>query len=163
MCQQGKAKNDGRHGDPGIDIRAGIGVAQADAIVHLALPMAPKMESMYEYDPVRKQYRRRGGDSAHPEGLPAPASAKGAGDIYDTRSGRGRPSIWGSSRSAPVPRPAYSMGKRLFWIAFTVVALGWITITVLLSRQHRENGEPFSLRKLFFDVKPPPLIPGTTP
>lgn len=122
--------------------------------------MAPKMESMYEYDPVRKQYRRRGGDSAHTEG---PSAAKGAGDIYDTRSGRGRPSIWGSSRSGSVPRPAHSIGKRLFWIAFTVVAMGWITMTILLSRQHRDGGEPFSLRSLFVDIKPPTLLQDTSP
>ncbi len=125
--------------------------------------MAPKMESMYEYDPVRKQYRRRGGDAAHLDGASASSTTKGAGDIYDTRSGRGRPSIWGSSRSSSTPRPAYSMGKRLFWISFTVVALGWITMTLLLSRQHRKAGEPFSLRSLFVDLKPPPLVPASKP
>ena len=156
----GKSKKRWSRNDPRISIPIRIWIAQVEAIVHLALPMAPKMESMYEYDPVRKQYRRRGGDAAHTEG---PASAKGAGDIYDTRSGRGRPSIWGSSRTASVPRPSYSIGKRLFWIAFTVVALGWITMTILLSRQHRNAGEPFSLRSLFVDIKPPALMPDASP
>lgn len=125
--------------------------------------MAPKMESMYEYDPVRKQYRRRGGDSASSAGAPPSSRSKGVGDIYDTRSGRGRASIWGASRPASGSRPTHSLGKRLFWTAFTIVAIGWITMTVLLSRQHRKSGEPLSLRSLFFDVNPPPLIPGSTP
>jgi hypothetical protein len=55
------------------------------------------------------------------------------------------------------------MGKRLFWIVFTLVALGWMTMTVLLSRQHRLAGEPFSLRSLFTDLKPPPLVQDAPP
>ena len=125
--------------------------------------MAPKMESMYEYDPQRKQYRRRGGDAVSPGGHVPPGQPKGGGDIYDTRSGQSKSSIWASRRSSPSARPAHNAGKRLFWIVFTVVALGWITITVMLSRQHRKDGEPFSFRDLFFSADPPPLIPGANP
>ena len=125
--------------------------------------MAPKMESMYEYDPVRKQYRRRGGEATPENAAFLSAQSKGAGDIYDTRSGRGRSSIWGARRSTAPSRPAHGMGKRLFWIAFTIVALGWVAMTVMLSRQHRKNGEPLSLRSLFVDIKPPPMAPGADP
>lgn len=127
------------------------------------LLMAPKMESMYEYDPVRKQYRRRGGE-ATPESTAPPSSVpKGAGDIYDTRSGRGRSSLWGAGRSTAPSRPTPGMGKRVFWIIFTIIAVGWATMTLVLSRQHRRSGEPFSLRSLFVDIKPPPMLPVADP
>ncbi|MFO1491943.1 MAG: hypothetical protein U1F77_15190 [Kiritimatiellia bacterium] len=126
--------------------------------------MAHKMESMYEYDPERKQYRRRSGHAAGLTAPDAPAGkAKATGDIYDTRSGKKGGGAWGSRRSGSSSGPPTNLGKRIFWILFAVVAITWLTLTLILSRQHRIAGQPFSLRELLFSAPPPPMLDPAEP
>lgn len=133
-------------------------------MVHQATPMAHKMESMYEYDPERKQYRRRSGQAAVAPAPDSPAGkAKAAGDIYDTRSGKKSGGAWGSRRSGSSSGPPGNLGKRIFWILFFLVAITWLALTLILSRQHRVAGQPFSLRELLFSAPPPPMLDPVKP
>lgn len=86
------------------------------------------MEHMYEYDPQRKQYRKRspGGRAAGAEA--SRVSTRASGDIYARSNSPANP---GSRTSGtPAPRKKFPVGRIVFWVVFTLILAGWLVYLV---------------------------------